>query len=375
MANILDYIEENGNRSFNEMDFNEVDGLIFSTLSYADFSGIISLGSIHEKRTPLKKAADLYIKNKITRVEKLNPDFVSDIRELMVKCAVTRRYENIKLISFFSKTDKDRKGQFAALAIEYMPGYSYVGFRGTDNTIIGWREDFAMSYKAVPAQLAAVEFLEYFMNIWSGSIILGGHSKGGNLAMYSSIVLKDSDKRISEVYNYDGPGLYGAVMENENFPKLKERIKSFVPSSSMVGMIFEKNFESMVIKADASGMKQHNPMTWNVEDTSFVPAKKISKKSLVFQDTMKQWIDGLDDESRKEFTTIVFGMMENNGFDTFDDVASKKGTFVVRFIKSLSRLRRPTRQNIRKTAARFLKAGIRGIGRNTFRVVERRSTY
>ncbi len=372
MSNILDYVDKYGNKTFENKPFNELDGLVFSVMSYADFSGIVSMGSIYGKRLTLKSAVTAYMKKRRTRNEKLNQSFIDDIRTLLIKCSSAKRYENMKMISFLCRTDTNQKEQFGALAVEYMDKNAFVGFRGTDNTIIGWREDFAMSYINVPAQLEAVDFLSHVMSIWEGNIITGGHSKGGNLAMYSSIKT-DRPERITSVYNFDAPGLSMELTHDKCFLQMRSKMYSYIPQASMVGKIFERDYDSQIIRSTLLGMKQHNPMSWQVNNSSFVFVKKVTKSSRVFEDTMKEWIDGLDYENRKEFTETVFGMMEENGFNTFDEIGDHGRFFIPKCISSFIKMNRNTRKMVCSTAMNFVKAGIRGFKRQTIKVRAKRN--
>ncbi len=350
---------------FSELPLNEIDGLVFSTLAYADFSGIISIGSMYEHRHTLKDAVRIYFKKRKTRVEKLNKTFVADIRTMLVKCAQSARYKDMKLISFVSVTDTVKKEQFGGLALEYMPDRACVAYRGTDNTIIGWREDFAMSYIHSPSQLEAVDFLMHTMEIWDGRLIITGHSKGGNLAMFASLMVEGAMDRVDDIYNYDGPGLAMKLYKDVRFEAVKAKLHFLVPQASMVGMIFDRNYTGAIVKSDQTGMKQHNPISWQVKGTRFCYYDKVTTSSKVFEYTMNNWINGLDAENKREFTETVFGMMEENGFDTFDDVSEKKRLFIFRCLSSMRRMGHAKRKMIGATAMNFVKSGIKGIHRQT----------
>ncbi len=361
MNNILEYVKRYASSTFKEMKFNEVDGLVFSVLSYGDFSGIVPASFIGSTPIRLNQAIAIYFKKSKTRSEILSPTFLLELRELMRQCALSKRYGSCKLLSFVSNNNQKLKIQFGALAIEYIKDESFVAYRGTDNTVNGWREDFEMSFKQIPAQLAAMDFLEHLFGIYQGRIILGGHSKGGNLAMFAGLMTQGSDIRISNIYNYDGPGLTSELIEHGKYPQLTNIIQNYIPENSVVGLIFETDYTQYIIEAEGAGAKQHNPMRWKVRNNQFVDSTNIATTSLIFQKTMKEWIKNMDNANKKELTEVLFGIIEENGFQSLNEIKDKKNFFVVKYIASLVRISSRKKKILALSINRFLKAGIKGI--------------
>jgi hypothetical protein len=207
MAKLLDYLEWRGDLSFNQDPCNEIDSLILSILSYADFNNLVPQEA-DSSAPSLAEVAEKFLEQIKKTEQEETIAFFKEIPEFFKKVAATRRFGEIIPIGFKDQTDRDKTIQFAAITFMLTPQIHFVAFRGTDTSLVGWKEDLQMSFMdEVPAQIQAAIYLKHMLNQLVGDIIIGGHSKGGNLAVYAAMnVPTEHAKRIVSVYNNDGPG-------------------------------------------------------------------------------------------------------------------------------------------------------------------------
>jgi hypothetical protein len=186
-------------------------------------------------------------------------------------------------------------------------------FRGTDNTLVGWKEDFNMTFQdGVPAQRLAAEYINELYKFKKCRIITGGHSKGGNLALFSATYCNSKNqKRILEIYNFDGPGFEETVLNDKRFICIKSKIKNFVPKKSIVGILFDTGIEKIIVESSNNGIMQHDPLTWNVLGTNFVTTEELSKESLFIDKTLKNWLKQTDKDKREIFIEALFDVIES----------------------------------------------------------------
>lgn len=300
-GNILSYLEDYGGYSFREKPMNHVDSLVLCQLSYLKFEGLVtdtgdqvSLRELtwHPAREGL--FAD-------ERYEKVN-------RELFWKAAGSIRYGGTGLGYFVSLTRKGWETQFCAVTFFPEGEAPYVAFRGTDESIVGWKEDFNMAFQSpVPGQQFSVDYLNIVGEKLTGSFYVGGHSKGGNLAVYSAIYCRESiRRRILRVYNMDGPGFRASVLEASGYQQIADRILKLLPPSSLVGMLFEQEMEYRVVESKGLGLLQHDPFSWIVEKDHFVPAQGLDKRRKAMDETLNAWLLSLDQEELKVLVDTVF---------------------------------------------------------------------
>lgn len=287
MQNIFDYLEWRGDLSFERDSFNEVDNLVFSVLAYLEFDRIVpreaGIASIS-----LLKAAQEFEKNMDKSSANQYNHFFNQIPRLLSKAANTIRYGDIQLSGYENQVDYEKYKQFSALVFSINSEQHFIAFRGTDDTINGWQEDLQMSFMdEVQAQKQAVIYINRIFPNLSGNFYLGGHSKGGNLAIYAITNATENIRdRIIEIYNNDGPGFQKNIVQSEGYQNILCKIKTLMPKSSVVGMILERGEEYKVVSSCKTGEKQHNPFSWEVKCTTFVYEKRLTKKSTNLKTTL-----------------------------------------------------------------------------------------
>ncbi len=321
MADIRDYIAWRGDLSFKQAPFCNVDNLILSEFAYVDLKGIIPSPTEGESIT-LKEAADIFFHRHSVQELEESISFVREAPFLFKSMAESERFGQLKLCNFLDVVDEVAQMQFAAFHIKLGDGTTFVVFRGTDDTLVGWKEDFNMGFiSPVPSQLAAVEYLNNTVKVGSGKLRIGGHSKGGNLAIYSSVNCSQRvKKKIIEIYNNDGPGFDKDFVEKQEFKELIPKIRNIIPYHSVVGMLLQRGGDVMVVESSQVGVMQHDPMSWQVQGADFVQTGHVSKASKVLGSALANWIDGLDKKERKDFVEALFAIIKASGATTLTDL-------------------------------------------------------
>ena len=311
MADLFDYLDWRGDLTFDVVPVNPVDGLIFSALSYVHYDGLVRDG--FENPVPLEVVADAFasLPDKQERVL-LKNDGV-----LLQAAAGTARYKDLKLVYYRSETVQAQESQFAAVAFLLPGDLAVLAFRGTDATLVGWKEDFNMSFQdRVPAQEKALYYTQMFARLHDRKLILCGHSKGGNLAVYAaSRCPVEIQERILAVYNNDGPGFTASLMGDPGYKAMVPKIHSFVPESAVVGMLLEHEEPYTVIKSRQISILQHDEYTWEVMGGDFVRRDAITSDSEFLNQTLRHWLAGKTMEERNAFVDAVFGLLGTGDVD------------------------------------------------------------
>ena len=320
--NLFDYLLWRGDIPFSVDPFNEVDNLVLSELAYSDFSGIVP-----EAGSPvaLPDAFDLFFRSH-TREELLaRKSFTARAPLLMEEMCRGARFRGIRLHAFSSRLDPETDTQFCAVTFLLEDGTAYIAFRGTDGTLVGWKEDFCFSYlTGTESQQLAADYLSRAGLALACPLRVGGHSKGGNLAVYAaSCCAPEIRSRITDIWTNDGPGFRPDLLQTPGFRDIRPRIRFIIPDTSVIGMLMASPAEPRVIRSDASGMVQHDGFTWQVERNRFVSAE-LSDTSRLIAQTLSGWLDQVDDAGRKELTDTVFSLLGSTGAESFSTMNSQR---------------------------------------------------
>ena len=312
---LLDYLQWRNDVPLSVSPFNEVDNVIFSYLSYIDFrdlkedwNGFFDLKELFQ---------DFCEKHSLEEIQTTG-EFTERAPLLLQEMMVGERFSATKVGYYAEDFDKDKVKQFAALVFLLPDGRNYISFRGTDKTITGWKEDFLMSCQSETA--GAKEAVAYFKKIapvLEGELILGGHSKGGNFAMYAAAFCEAEHKeRIMQVYNNDGPGFREEVIQSPEFQELLPKIITIAPQSSIIGQLLSNPAKQHVIHSTAKGILQHDAMTWEAEKDRLV-SSELDELSHYAKTTLGSWLESMDDESRESLCTTAFSLIESTKSETF----------------------------------------------------------
>lgn len=321
MSTIFDYLKEVTYDSIYDRPFKELDILSLTELIYLPFGHIVPQGDTTGIQVRLSDAMDL--------IDRTTNFIVSNQHlQLVDNLATSKRFKNIKLLNYVDEYDPDVQKQFAAMTYRLTMDVYLVVFRGTDDTLIGWKEDFHMTYMDhVPAQRRAASYLQNVMKEFpKGRFLVAGHSKGGNLATYACSYLPDSlFERVDTIYSFDAPGLNQAIIETEGYQRTSPNIRRFVPQGSIVGMMLEVPEPTIIVKSRAfGGFAQHDAFTWEIKDHSFVTVSETSPDSQQTDETLKQWVRETSADERKKFFDTFFGIFLDAGITSINELRNLK---------------------------------------------------
>lgn len=330
MADLFDYLTWRGDLSFSQDPPNAVDALIFSGLTYVRYGS--SVEEHPDIPVTLRAAAEEFF---------TLPDYESRSllkRDLeLLRCASqSRRFGECELLFYRDVLQEEEQTQFAAVTFLLDDGSAFVAFRGTDTTMVGWQEDFNMSFmQVVPAQLMAVDYVRQVeAELWK-PLRLGGHSKGGNLAVFAAARSSPAvQTKILEVYNNDGPGFNDYLMGDVGYQAMVPKIRTYVPQSSVIGMLLEHEEPYTIIRSKQLGLLQHDYYSWEVQGPGFVPMEEMTADSRFVSSTLKNWLADMTVQERSEVVEAMFGLLNLGELDSALDIFQPKN--LKTYIKTLS---------------------------------------
>lgn len=336
MKNMLDYIKEFGHVSFEERAFSEIDALVLTELEYLPLEKVVPSDENGENFVTVKEIAEYMQEHKQELFDE-NPMMITQERHEVSQVIVDApRFQSLKFFGVVSEWDKDTTKQFAAVTVEVEPSVRLVVFRGTDETLIGWKEDFLMTYSPlVAAQTDAKEYLAKQASLWGGDLMISGHSKGGNLAIYAAATQEeDVQLRIVDIFCFDSPGLYRSVLETKGYQNIVPLAMRYIPQDSLVGLMLESEVPYVIVKSNATGAMQHSAMTWEIEDGQFIKMEKLTKNSQLNDQTFKKWTESVSDEELELFWNVFFELLFSVGIDTVNDLYGQFMHYVQEFLKA-----------------------------------------
>lgn len=340
MTNLFDYLDWRGDLTFQQASFNLVDNLILSCLGYVVLDAIVS-GFDCDSVITVKETADLFVQLP-ERVKNLR---VPEDETLLVSMGKSKRFGALQLLYHVQQLDRETEKQFAAITINLGDGSYYVAYRGTDLSITGWKEDFNMTFRSgVPAQQEAVRYLQRVAEITTGPLYVGGHSKGGNLAVYASMNCSAGVReRIDRIYDHDGPGFRPEVRQKSAYEEIAGRIYKTVPRSSCVGMLLYTEENYKVVESKTIGLAQHNPYTWLIRDDNFKIVEEIRAGRKFMDQALNEWILSLDQEQMHTFVDTLYRVVQASETDNLID-------FTANWLKSIHKIGTALKEVDRDTA-------------------------
>lgn len=315
MTNIMDYLEWRGDLTFSQSPFCEVDNLILSYLSYVNLDGIapaLQMGAI-----TIKEASELFFDLYTPEFLKADRSFIRLAPYMLESMAKTVRFQNTRIQNYVNEIAVEEETQFSAVECVLEDGTSYIAYRGTDDTIVGWKEDFHLSTGLVPAQKAAVAYLNCVAGNSTRQLRVGGHSKGGNLAVYAAAMCDAAvQERIDTVYCNDGPGFLESFLEEPGLKRIQEKIQRYVPESSIIGMLFLHTAKPKIVQSSQKGILQHDGFSWQALGGEFLKTDQLNRKATLFNETLHHWIDNIDTPKREAVVDDFFAVLEATGAQT-----------------------------------------------------------
>lgn len=337
MANLFDYLNWRGDIPFSQCPVNPVDALIFSTLAYIQFGTPIT----DDPLCPvfLHNAVDAFF----TIPEPEKKVRVKRDLELLLAAAESPRFRDVGLCFYRDEFIHEEETQFAAMTFLLEDGSAFLAYRGTDYSLAGWKEDFNMSFlETVPAQRKAVTYAGDFCGHFSGPVYFGGHSKGGNLAVFAAAKCGEAiQRRIRTVYNLDGPGFGAYLMGDPGYLAMVPRIETYIPQSSIIGMLLEHEEPFTVIRSRQVSLLQHDPYSWELMAGNFLEASDLSPDNKFLDRTIKSWLAGMTNEDRGSFVDTVYELLSTGGAKkTYHLLRPQNIRTVIRTINSDDNIRR-----------------------------------
>ena len=318
MSNLFDYLEWRGDIPFSADPFNEVDNLLLCELAYIDFQDIVPPDSAE---IPIREVCKIYCEKHTNEEIAEMVGVVRNSSLLLKETVKSQRFRDLTMSNYFNEIDPDRGIQISAVTFTLGDGTTYAAFRGTDGTVVGWKEDLDFTFlNETPGQRRAVQYLNEIQV--PGLLRVGGHSKGGNLALYAAAFCEDQE-RIIEVYTNDSPGFRKEIMDKEGYLRILPKVIRIIPNDSVVGLLLNSKAPYRVIKSSATGIRQHDGFTWSVIRDRFERAE-LSRISMMVEDTLSGWLERTDDTEREAFIDGIFSLLEATGKDNFQDIKDHK---------------------------------------------------
>ncbi|MCH3918734.1 MAG: DUF2974 domain-containing protein [Spirochaetia bacterium] len=355
MDNLYDYLYWRGDLSFDTVAPNEIDMVIFAVLSYVDYSSVLPLGKVTEGYM-LPVLVEKMDSAGALKPKKGTPDFEVECLSLLPLLASKPRFSKTRVFAYSCHLDKDNALQFAAVSFLLETGSLVVSYRGTDASLIGWKEDFLMSFKvAVGCQELGFAYLKEVASKTSGQVYTVGHSKGGNVASYAAMKADAGlQKRIKGIYSFDGPGFNEQTLSTLRCSQVCDRITTLVPQGSVVGILMQHEEPIQVVySAKKSGIMQHFPFSWEVEVNHFKRMEERDRSSLVFDTGMRKWLEGLSKNEMQLFVDSVFACVDEAGANRFRDVVTKPGKTLSSMLKVYSLTDPESRKQLEKVLRSF----------------------
>lgn len=356
MANIFDYLAWRKDVPFSVSPFNEVDGLVLSELIYADFAGCVAE---NEEKVPLAEVKNRFWQRH-TKEEIMADDSYTKMAPFLMDDMVDgARFQDTSVSWFYDVVDTAADIQLAVATFWLPDGTAFVAFRGTDSTIVGWKEDFLLSYMPeTEGQRRAAAYMNAHFADVDAPVRVGGHSKGGNLAVYAAVSACPAVReKITAVYSNDGPGFLDAFTQSEAYREMLPRIICIVPEESMIGTLLSNEAYQHVVKSTAKSIIQHDGFSWQVLGPRFVEADKRSEASYLTEVTLSQWLRGMQENDRRLFVGTLFGMLESTGKETISQIKQDKMGSLSNMKKMINNTPKEDREAVWAIITKLLKMG------------------
>lgn len=345
---IIDYVKEYSHVPFAERAMNDVDSLVLCQFAYMKFDGIVPGLFDNEPSVTLQEIFEH------PDYEKLYADvrFEPENRALFEAMLGSERFGDMKVNCYINIIEEEWETQFSAITCILGDGTLYIVYRGTDESIIGWKEDFNMAFLSpIPGQAYSVKYLNIVTGFLKKDFYVGGHSKGGNLAIYAAMNCKKQvQDRIIKVYSMDGPGFRPETLEKCDFEAIADRTVKILPHSSLVGMIFEQSMDFVVVDSKGLGLAQHDPYTWLTENGDFLYIEDITQYRKFMDQTLNEFILGLEKEELRTFVDTMFQIISASQADNLIDFVADWRKSVGGIIEAMKEVTPQTREMMKKFA-------------------------
>ncbi len=349
MANINDYLLWRGDIPINsKFKFNEIDSMILARFSYLRFD-MIKLEPVETIKSISEKMKDI-----------VNDDFrYNGDKEMITYLGESERFKDMLVTDFVEVDDKNTEKQFSAVTVHINDNELYVSFIGTDASLIGWKEDFNMSFlENVPCQIAGKEYLFMIAEKYNkAKIRIGGHSKGGNVAIFSAISANEKlQNQIIKVYNYDGPGFNKSIIEKYGNKAILDKLETYLPQDSVIGRILDHKEKTTVVLSLEKGIYQHDIFSWQVLQTDLIKLEKNTQISEDIKETLDSWLTSTTNMQRKIFIDSVFELFYSTDANSFGDMTTALMSNIIKILKKYKEISKEDKKIMGEMISIFVKA-------------------
>lgn len=350
MSNIIDYVKWRGDVTIEHAPLNNLDFLIFSIISYFPIERVVDG---EEEAITIKEIYQRMVARKLKTTDFLIPSDVTLIRLL----ATSNRFKNLKISNLVCKMSLSLEKQFAAMTILLPQKQLFVSYRGTDHSFVGWKEDFNMTYmNVVPSQEEALFYLNHLKTSLFTKIYVGGHSKGGNLAVYAAMHCSYKiQHKIKRVFNYDGPGFLTDVTNSDIYQKIASRVYTYVPQTSIIGRLLNFNDGYYVIKSNQKFVLQHDYYSWEVYPTDFVYFGDVDEQSEKLNEIISTWLESVSFEEREQFINLIYDLLVKTNATTFEELNIKSFKGIKKILTLLENVDKEDRKVLDRVIKNLLK--------------------
>lgn len=320
MSNVCEYVKWRGDLTLKQSKFNEIDALILTRLSYFPFDQLIQ---------PNEEATVEELSKRFEKAAKSTMKILwEDDNELFPLMGKSERFGKMSVTQYVNKINAEQEKQFSATTVILPDNTIFVTYRGTDATIVGWKEDFNMCFKShIASQKDAVEYLNMVSKKYKRLIRIGGHSKGGNLAVYAAMFTNSKvKKRIINIYNNDGPGFDDEIIKTKEYKEILPKVHTYIPQSSVIGRLLNHEEKYTVVQSIQKGIMQHDLYSWQLEGKEFICLEKVTNGSEIFDKTLKEWLINITPEQRGIVIDTAFDILNTTEVEYFSEL--KKNWFL-----------------------------------------------
>jgi hypothetical protein len=342
--NFYDYLTWRGDLTFDRDQFNIVDNLLFAYSAYTDLREVITT----DEPITVHEAAERFFKLHTEEECLKSGSLIAHAPVVLRRMGESRRFGDLLITDYVREIDEETSTQFSAMHFVINNRISYVAFCGTDDTIIGWKEDFQLSYKTVSSELKAAEYINRTADKMFHNYYVGGHSKGGTLAVYAAMEAKPSVKgKILKVYSNDGPGISDISVDKEKFETVRDRIVKIIPEFSVFGLLFDNGEEKKIVKTSKSGLYQHDPIGWQVSGTDFVCGTS-SDYAPVIQDVLNEFLKTMTLAEREDLVNEMYSAFVKAGIENTTDFTKQGIPVLIKFLREVTSLNENARASLDK---------------------------
>ncbi len=356
MYDLMHYIEEYGDYTFEEEKFNEIDALLFSQLAYVNYSAIVCKFD-SDVETDLQEVSRqfFYLYNDDDIKDEIS--IVYKACMLLKQCAKKKRYKNVKMLKFANNVNDKIDKQFSAVSFYLNDKIDVIAFRGTDTTITGIKESAMLSYMfPVPAQIEGLYYFQESAMLSNRDIIICGHSKGGNLATFAGVNCSNSlKKRIIGIYEFDAPGFPKEMIERYDYIHMKNRIFSYIPSRSIIGCMLYHNTSLKIVSSTNENLKQHQVSSWQIEKNHFIFVNETDAVSKFIDKYIKELCETVGEDNIEDVFETIFDFLEDTGIKEYDDIKNFDITKLIKAMQSIKNIDSAKRENIENTIKHAIK--------------------